>query len=206
MRSVRIVLWGVVAAAIVAFAGVTGWQWWESRQPPTAQESGRAAISGDFSLVDHTGKPVSDEEFRGRWLLTFFGFTHCPDVCPTTLNQVALIMDELRATADQVQPLFFTVDPERDTPKAMAEYVSVFHPRIIGLTGTPEQVKQAARNYRIYFAKVAQEGAPDGYTMDHSAYLYLMNPEGEFETVFSHDDKAEDIAAKIRNRIDGRAG
>lgn len=206
MRSVRIVLWGVVAATMVAFAGVTGLQWWESRQPPTAQQLGRAAISGDFSLVDHTGKQVTDENFRGQWLLAFFGFTHCPDVCPTTLNQVALIMDVLGATVDQVQPLFFTVDPERDTPKAMAEYVSVFHPRIIGLTGTPEQVKQAARNYRIYFAKIAQENAPDGYMMDHSAYLYLMNPEGEFETVFSHDDKAEDIAAKIRSRIDRRAG
>jgi protein SCO1/2 len=115
-------------------------------------------------------------------------------------------MDELGAASDQVQPLFFTVDPERDTPAVMAEYVAAFDPRIVGLTGSPEQVRAAAQSFRIYFSKVEQESAPGGYTMDHSAYLYLMNPSGEFEAVYSHDDAAGDMAAAILGLLDGRSG
>lgn len=206
MSSVRLFLWAIAATATLVFAGVAGWRWWESRTPATAQQVARDAITGDFSLIDHTGKLVTDEDFRGRWVLAFFGFTHCPDVCPTALNQVALVMNELGASAERIQPLFFTVDPERDTPKVMAEYVSIFHPRIIGLTGTLEEARQAARSYRIYFSKVEQDGAPDGYTMDHSGYLYLMNPRGQFELVFSHESKVVDIVAKLRRLIEGEAG
>lgn len=206
MRSLRIFLWCLLAAALAVLAAAAAWQWWEERQPPVAQQTGRAAISGDFSLVDHTGKRVTDEDFRGQWLLAFFGFTHCPDVCPTTLNWIAQVMNELGSAADRVQPLFFTVDPERDTPKAIAGYVSVFHPRIVGLTGTLEQVREAAQSYRTHFSKVEQENAPDGYTMAHAGFVYLMTPEGKFERLFSHDDKPEDVAAQITNRIQARSG
>src|SRR3546814_20971798 len=115
-------------------------------------------------------------------------------------------MNELGASAERIQPLFFTVDPERDTPTVMAEYVSIFHPRITGLTGTLEEARQAARSYRIYFSKVEQDGAPDGYTLDNSGYLYLLTPRGQFELVFSHALNVCDIVAKLRTLIAEEAG
>lgn len=201
LRTVRAVLWGAVAGSVGALLAFGAWQWTQLQRAPTAQEAARSAITGDFSLVDHTGKRVMDEDYRGKWLLVFFGFTNCPDVCPTTLNEVSLVMDALGQDGNKVLPLFITVDPERDTPEAMAEYVAAFHPRIVGLTGTPEQIRQAAGAFKAYYAKATQEGAPDGYTMNHSAFMYLINPEGEFEMIFRYKESVDEITSGIRKYL-----
>ncbi|MGH6895988.1 MAG: SCO family protein [Geminicoccaceae bacterium] len=193
---------GLVVAGAIALAAAGGWvleSWLVAQQP----SRGKALIESDFSLVDHTGKPVTEEDFAGKWQLVFFGFTYCPDVCPTTLNDIALVLEELGDDADQVRPLFITVDPERDTPEVMAEYVANFDPRIVGLTGSPDQIKDATQAFRTYYAKAEQEGAPDGYTMDHSAFLYLMDPEGEYATHFSPSDEPTAIANEIRAFLTG---
>ena len=211
LRKILIVLWLLIATA----AAVVGSQlvlrsMTADKARPTAEEQARTAkevarevVTGEFSLIDHHGNPVTDEDYRGSWLLIFFGYTHCPDVCPTSLGVVALVMDELGPDAGKVQPLFITVDPARDTPELMAGYVAAFHPSIIGLSGSAEQVKAAAQSHRAYYAKApTMEGLEEvvgEYAMDHSAYLYLMDPEGVYANVFSPTDTPEEIAAAIRN-------
>ena len=201
LRRVRTALWGVVVLTAATAASFAAWHWMEGAPIPTAREAGRAAISGDFSLTDHTGRAVTDEDYRGKWLLVFFGYTHCPDVCPTTLNEIAEVMERLGPDAAKLQPLFISVDPERDRPETMAQYVAAFDPRIVGLTGTPEQVKAAAKSYRVYYAKAPEEGAAGRYTMDHTAFLYLMSPEGEFETVFGFREEVDGIVSAIRRYL-----
>lgn len=199
----RIIL---LALLLLPPAVVAVWaSWWFTRTEPGADlgdGSGPAPavdIGGAFSLTTHDGKRVTDRDFRGRWLLVFFGYTFCPDVCPTALGTVAVVMDELGPLAERVQPLFITVDPERDTPEVLAEYVAQFHPRIIGLTGTPEEIAQVAKAYRAFYRKVVPEGSDQAdYLMDHSAYLYLMGPDGSFVRVFSHTQAPEEIAGGIR--------
>ena len=201
LRNVRISLWMLVSIAVIAGGGVAIWRNTDNVMPHNAQDVARAAISGRFSLVDHTGKSVSDADFRGEWLLVFFGYTHCPDVCPTTLGTIAAVMDELGEQAANVRPLFITVDPERDTPEVMADYASAFHPKMVGLTGSVEQVRSAAKGYRVYFAKAGQDEFPGDYLMDHSAFVYLMNPQGKFEAVFSDQNSVEKIVGKIREYL-----
>jgi protein SCO1/2 len=157
-------------------------------------------IGGPFSLVDQDGKAVTQASYPGRHLLVFFGFTHCPDVCPLALGEVSVALDALGPAAAKVQPLFITVDPERDTPAALKDFVSAFDDRIAGLTGSPEQVAAAARAYRVYFKKVPVEGAL-GYTMDHSAFVYLVGPDGKLEAFFTHETKGDAMAEKIRTFI-----
>lgn len=171
-------------------------------QALTAQQVARDIVTGEFSLIDHHGNAVTDEDFRGSWPLIFFGYTYCPDVCPTTLGVVSLVMDELGEDAAKVQPLFITVDPQRDTPEVMADYVAAFHPKIIGLSGSLEQVAAAAQSHRAYYVKApVEEGAEISeteYAMDHSAYLYLMDAQGVYAHVFSPTDTVEEITAEIR--------
>jgi cytochrome oxidase Cu insertion factor (SCO1/SenC/PrrC family) len=167
-------------------------------RPTGATTTGEVQIGGPFTLVDHTGRTVTDADYRGNLMLVFFGFTHCPDVCPTTLQEIASALDVLADEAGRVQPLFVTVDPERDTPEVMAEYVDLFHPRIVGLTGTVDQVKAVAKAYRVYFNKVPQG---DTYTMDHSAITYLMGPDGGFLTHFSRGTTPEEMAETIRHHV-----
>ncbi len=183
----------------------------------TAVESAEAGpqpaveIGGPFELVDHNGRKVTDRDFRGSYLLVFFGYTFCPDVCPTALAKVAAVLDELGPLGDRIQPLFISVDPERDTPEVLAEFVHQFHPRIIGLTGSPNRIAEVARAYRAYYRKVTQEeltgekGSGDDYLMDHSAYLYLMDPEGRFVRVFSHTDPPERIVEALRKVLGAAA-
>ncbi|WP_321174959.1 SCO family protein [Brevirhabdus pacifica] len=146
---------------------------------------------------------MTEADFAGRWQLVFFGFTHCPDVCPTTLAYMARVLDLLGAGADQVAPLFITVDPERDTPEVMAAFVSSFHPRLVGLTGSPQQAAEAARNFKVYHEHMADAHAPDGYTMAHAGHIYLMRPDGSFEAVFLEGDQPPaDLAGEVRMRLD----
>lgn len=159
-------------------------------------------IGGPFTLVDHTGKTVTDRDFRGRFLLVFFGFTYCPDVCPTTLGALSEAIDLLGRDADRIVPLFITVDPGRDTPEGLAEYVRRFHPAIIGLTGTAEQVAAAAKAYRVYYAYVPKAGAgADDYDVDHTTILFLMGPDGAYRAHMGHTTPAATIARRVRERM-----
>jgi protein SCO1/2 len=165
--------------------------------------TGTALVGGPFSLVDHTGRRVTDRDYRGRYMLVFFGFTHCPDICPSGLSVMATTLDKLGADADKVAPLFVTIDPERDTPAKLAEYVASFSPRIIGLSGSREDVSAVVKAYRVYAKKVASGGGgdPGAYTMDHSTIAYLMGPDGAYRTFFPDLSKPDQLAAEIRRQI-----
>lgn len=156
-----------------------------------------ASVGGPFTLENGDGKPVTDRDFRGRYMLVYFGYTFCPDVCPTTLNAVADAMDKLGAKADRVQPLFITVDPKRDTPPVVKQYAAAFGTRVMGLTGTQEQIAQAAKAYRVYYAEHRTGTGPNDYSMDHSSILYLMGPDGRFIAPIRADQSGEEIAATI---------
>jgi cytochrome oxidase Cu insertion factor (SCO1/SenC/PrrC family) len=158
-----------------------------------------SAIGGPFHLIDQNGKPVSDADLKGKWQLVFFGYTHCPDTCPTALNEIALALDQLGVKRDEVEIVFITVDPERDTPEVMKAYVQSFDAPIIALTGSPDAVAQAAKAYRVYYAKHPRG---DGeYDMDHSAVIYVMNPEGRFTATFTPDSTADAIAQRLQKLI-----
>lgn len=170
--------------------------------PPIVADAQPVAIGGAFALTDENGQSVTDQTYRGKWLLVFFGFTHCPDVCPTALNDIALTLDQLGPLAAKIQPLFVTVDPERDTPDVMKDYTEAFHSSIVGLTGSPEQIAEAAKAYRVYYKKVPQ--GDDDYTMDHSGITYIMTPDGKFAAHFSPHTKIEVMAAKLRSLMSGK--
>jgi protein SCO1/2 len=161
------------------------------------QSSGTALIGGPFSLVGTDGKPVTDRDFRGRYMLIFFGFTHCPDICPAELQVIAQALDQLGDKAKNVVPVFITLDPERDTPEAMANYVKSFGPNFVGLTGSPEAIAAAAKAYRVSYSKVENNDSPGDYSVDHSALVYLMDPEGRYVTHFSYGLSAEQMAEKL---------
>jgi protein SCO1/2 len=154
-------------------------------------------VGGPFSLIDGDGKPVTDQTFRGKYMLVYFGYTYCPDVCPTTLTNVATALDKLGPKADQIQPLFITVDPKRDTPSVVKQYAAAFGPRLIGLTGTPQQIDVAAKAYRVYYAEHRTGPGPDDYSMDHSSVLYLMGPDGRFIAPVRADQDGPEIAAAL---------
>ena len=165
----------------------------------------REPIGGPFALTDHTGRRRTDADFRGQLLLVYFGFTYCPDVCPTDLQAIGLALDRLGAAGEGVQPLFLTVDPERDTVEHLAEYVPLFHSRLIGLTGTADEIRAAARAYKVYYARVATSGGSD-YTVDHSAFIYLLDREGRYLGFFPPGTPPERIAEAIRPLVTGGGG
>jgi len=158
------------------------------------------AVGGPFTLVDHTGRTVTERDFAGRSMLVYFGFTYCPDVCPTELGTIAAAIDAMGPAGERVTPVFVTIDPERDTPAAMADYVSRFHPRMVGLTGSAEQIAQAARAYRVYFAKVRPRDASD-YLMDHSSFIYFVGPDGRVRSLFRPETAPEAIAAAVAAQL-----
>ncbi len=164
---------------------------------PVAQQV--AAIGGPFKLVDQNGKTVTEQDLKGRPFLVFFGFTRCPDICPTTLFDVSEIMRALGKDADRVGALFITVDPERDTPAALKDYLSSFDPHLSGLTGEPDAVAAVAKAYRVYFKKVPLDQG--GYTMDHTAIVYLMDKDGRFVSPFSLKRTTEAAAADLRRHL-----
>jgi protein SCO1/2 len=170
---------------------------------PTAMQSARALIGGPFTLTNQDGKRVTDQDFRGKYMLVVFGYTTCPDVCPAELQAIANAVDVLGDKADKVNPIFITVDPERDTVERVAEYVKNFHTRFVGLTGSADDIKQAARAYRVYYAKADAKGSALDYLMDHSAFMYLMNPQGEYVTHFAYGTAPEKIAAAIEKAMAG---
>ena len=163
----------------------------------TVKTMGQALVGGPFTLTDHTGKRVTDQDFRGRFMLVFFGFTFCPDVCPTALQVMAAALDKIGPKAEQITPVLITVDPERDTPEQMASYVKSFHPRLVGLTGSPEEIEAVAKAYRAYFKRVPDPKSSGGYTIDHSAIIYVMGPDGAFRTHFTYTVNADAMAERL---------
>ncbi|WP_296820429.1 SCO family protein [Brevundimonas sp.] len=200
----------IFAAACIALAVIiAGATWWvlAQRAAPADQPVmtfGEADIGGPFQLVDQTGRQVDESILEDKWTAVFFGFTYCPDYCPTTLQTLAAVKDQLGPQAENLQIVFISVDPERDTPEALADYLSTrgFPEGVIGLTGTPEQVRAAADAYRVFYERREQTG---GYTMDHSLTVYLMNPEGEFVTPLSYGMGPERTATAIRRAMEEAA-
>jgi len=179
----------LVFAAIVHFSGRSG----------SPIGSAIAAVGGPFHLEDQNGKPISDQDFKGRPFLVFFGYTHCPDVCPTTLFEISEVIKTLGKDADRAGAVFITVDPERDTPAALKDYLSSFDPHLRGLTGDPAAVEAAIKAYRVYAKKVPLK---DGdYTMDHTAVVYLMDKDGHFVSPFNLKQTPEAAAEQLRRYL-----
>ncbi len=155
-------------------------------------------IGGPFTLVDDTGKTRTDADFRGRFMLIYFGYTHCPDACPTALQDMADALAKLGPTADQVAPIFISIDPERDTVAYLKGYAEQFDPRFVALTGSTDQVGSAAKAYRVYFRKASDK--PD-YLMDHSSIVYLMDRDGKFLTHFTHETTPDQMADALRKYL-----
>lgn len=192
----------VIVAAIAAALSVAVWK--VGMNPPASVRegvsTGQATIGGPFTLTNQNGKVVKDTDFKGKLMLVFFGFTYCPDVCPTDLMVMSKAMKELGDDAKQVAPIFISIDPERDTPAQLKTYLSNFDSRITGLTGSQEQIDQVIGEYRVYANKVHSPDSTD-YTMDHSAFLYLMGKDGVFITHFRHNPKVEEVVTEIRGAL-----
>jgi protein SCO1/2 len=185
---------------VAAVAG--GLLWYESAQVPRVGQvvvSGHPDVGGPFRLIDQAGKPVSDADFRGRYMLIYFGYSFCPDVCPTTLGVMSQALDKLGVQGRRIVPVFVTIDPARDTPKVLAQYVKAFGPQFVGLTGSAANIKAVEKEYRVYAAKEPLPGG--GYAMSHSSVIYLIGPDGKLVTFYdeaiSPDDLAKDLRAKI---------
>jgi protein SCO1 len=162
--------------------------------------SGRAPVGGPFELTDQTGHRRSDADFRGKLVVLYFGYTSCPDVCPTELQSISLALDQLGVAAEAVQPLFITVDPERDTPARLADFVRAFHPRLIGLTGSLAEIRKTAIAYRTFFAK-SSTATPGDYSLDHTGFIYLVGKDGRYLGFLPPGLAPDAIADAIRARL-----
>jgi cytochrome oxidase Cu insertion factor (SCO1/SenC/PrrC family) len=158
---------------------------------------GQATIGGPFTLTRHDGKRVTDADFRGKYMLVYFGFTHCPDVCPTALQVASAALDKVGSKAAGVTPVFVSVDPERDTPESLKDYVSSFHKSFVGLTGSAQEIAAVAKSYRVYYQRVNDAKSTAGYTFDHSSIIYLMGPDGKFVTHFTHATSPDTMATAL---------
>jgi protein SCO1/2 len=161
----------------------------------------REPVGGPFELIDQTGKLRSDRDFRGRLMLVYFGFTYCPDVCPTDLMAIGQALERLGPDADAVQPVFITLDPERDTAEHLAEYVPLFHPRLLGLTGSLDAIGTAADAYKVYFDKIPVGKEAGDYTIDHTSFIYLMDRDGKYLGFFPPGTPAERMVEIIQPRL-----
>ncbi len=193
----RKLLWALVGVAVLAFTLLLLWTDYRADQ---ARE-GASQFYASFELTDHTGMVRTPEDFAGRWMLVFFGFTNCPDVCPTTLADIAAVMEDLGERAKAVQPLFISIDPERDTPKTLAEFIPRFEAEIIGLTGTPKQIQRTAKNFYVFYEKLEEVTAPDGYAMAHSSQLFLFGPDAGYVMSWQYGTPVETVLADLRRRI-----
>ena len=189
-----------VALAIITVVVVSG-------RAPTSDgaevtSTGQPLVGGDFQLVNQDGQPVDQTMLNGKWSLVFFGFTYCPEFCPTTLAEMAAVQQQLGEQARDLQMVFISIDPERDTPQALKDYLSSdgFPKGTVGLTGTPEQVAQAARAFRVYYARVRPRDAGD-YLMDHSSFIYLVGPDGRVRALFRPESTPEAIASSVTAQL-----
>jgi protein SCO1 len=176
-------------------------------EPPVRADTSATTIGGPFTLSTADGATVTDQTYRGKWLLVYFGYTSCPNSCPTTLFEVATALKQLGPDAAQVQPLFITVDPQRDTPELMRQYTESFDPRILALNGTPQQIAAATKEYGSYYVRHRTGPGAGDYVVDHSTYLYVMDPQGKFVRAFDGGTSGDQIADALRELIaQGRHG
>jgi len=200
----RFLLLAVPIAAVLAGGTVLAVR--ALTMPAAEQQSSTTAtagphVGGPFTLVNSAGQPVTDKAYAGKWLLVYFGYTYCPDVCPTTLNNIAQALAKLGPDAQKVTPIFITVDPKRDTPKVMGQYVKSFDPRIIGLTGSAAQIAAVAKEYHVYYSAEPDKG--DGaYLVDHSSFVYLMTPRGILAKVMPGTTTGAEMATAISPLVD----
>lgn len=193
-RLAAVALTAMLLGGLVALVALPGPREQVTRALPS---TGKALVGGPFTLVDQTGRTVTDKDFRGRFMLVYFGFTNCPDICPSGLQVMSAALDKLGPKGDQVTPILITVDPERDTPQQLASYVPSFHPRLLGLTGSPEQVSAALKAYRVYAKKVEDPKSSAGFTYDHTSIIYLMDREGNYVAHFTHATSVDRIAERL---------
>jgi cytochrome oxidase Cu insertion factor (SCO1/SenC/PrrC family) len=188
----------LLAAATV----VGGLLWRESEtlsQLGHTRVSRQIALGGAYTLTDQDGNSRSSTDFHGKYQLIYFGYTLCPDVCPTTLAIIAAAMDKLGPTQNRIVPIFISIDPARDKPAALKSYLAWFGPRFVGLTGTPEQIAQTEREFRVYAKKQSLQGG--GYSIDHSSVIYLMGPDGKLVSFYDDEASPEDLAKDLRRRL-----
>jgi protein SCO1/2 len=179
---------------LAAFPGV----WPSGGVAIPGKSIGTALVGGPFSLTDQHGKRLTDRDFRGRFMLVYFGYTYCPDVCPADLQVLTTAVDNLGPKAKRIAPIFITIDPERDTQQQLASYLQNFHPLLTGLTGSAEEIGNVAKAYRVYYAKVTDKDAGDeNYLMNHSAFIYLMDEQGKYVTHFPHGTKPAVITERL---------
>ena len=191
----------IIIAALIAVAGLAGaLALMPVFERPRMVVSGVADVGGPFTLTAHTGDRVADAEFRGKFMLVAFGFTYCPDVCPAQLQVMTAALEALGPEAERIQPLFITIDPQRDDVARLAEYLAPFHPRLIGLTGTPEEIAAVADAYHVWYEKADGQGSD--YLMDHTSITYLMGPDGEFVQHFSFGTSAETLAKALKAAVE----
>jgi protein SCO1/2 len=198
--NLKLVLRLALAALVVAALTFLAVQIGGRRPQPEAAPGLQAGPGGPFTLVDTAGRPFTQEDLKGRWTIIFFGFTFCPDVCPTTLDTLGRTLESLGPAGEKVRIVFVSVDPERDTPAKMAAYLDnpAFPKGVVGLTGTPEQVAVTARAYKVYYEK---DGQGDAYLINHSSISYLMDPSGRFARVLPYGMAPEDLAAQVRDAM-----
>lgn len=188
---------GTLLVALIVGLGAL----WFTRDGVETVSLGTALIGGPFELTDQTGKRVTDQAFRGKYMLVFFGYTYCPDVCPGTLQVVSAALDRLGPAGDDITPVFVTIDPARDTPEVIRDYAKSFHPRLVALTGSDTDIDKAARAYRVYYAKAKGTGSGKDYLMDHATFLYLMDKEGKFLKHFGATTNPDELANGLREAI-----
>lgn len=192
LMKIRIALWIAVAVSLVVF----GLLFWRADRQEQA-----VAFRPEFSLPDETGTIRTAEEFQGKHVLVFFGFTNCPDICPTTMSEVAQVMDDLGPEGEDVQPVFISVDPARDRESGLSEYLAAFHPGILGLAGDEAQTRAAVESFKVFADREKEASAPGGYTMSHSSSLYLLGPHGDWLRQFEYGTPADDITADLKERL-----
>ncbi|HEX4295081.1 MAG TPA: SCO family protein [Rhizomicrobium sp.] len=192
----------LVPYALMIAAVVAGLLWHVGDQTGrlgASVSSGKAEIGGTFALTDQDGKTRTDADFRGRFMLVYFGYSYCPDVCPTTLAMMSAALTKLGSRADQIVPVFVSIDPGRDKPAVLKTYLASFGPDFVGLTGTDKQTERVARAYHVYFAKHPLAGG--NYAMDHSGVIYLMGPDGRFVTYYEDETGPDKLAADLEKRL-----
>ncbi|MGE0744592.1 MAG: SCO family protein [Rhodospirillales bacterium] len=197
MRKLALIVASVAAFVVVAAVGMM------VLYGGGSGSSGIAKIGGPFALTDQDGRTRTDADFRGSLMMVYFGYTYCPDACPTALLSMTQALDMLGPDAEKVVPVFITIDPARDTADQLKLYAQNFHPRTVMLTGTPEQVAAAAKAYRVYYAKAkgSEDEKPDQYLMDHTSIIYLMGRDGRYITHFTHATQADKIAETLRKHL-----